>query len=228
MDRYEPVVVGVDGAGPGWVLVALRGGRFESARWVGGIGAVLAACPEACVIGIDIPIGLPEAGTRAADLEAQRFLGARRSSVFVVPSSAVLVAASYAEAREAARRMKEPGPSAQAYALRRKILEVAEDAAKDDRIVEVHPEVSFRAMAGADLRFGKKTWNGVGERRRLLSAHGIEIPETLPDVTRGTVDDVVDAAAAAWTADRVARGVAATLPTAPPVDRGGRRMAIWY
>jgi predicted RNase H-like nuclease len=41
------------------------------------------------------------------------------------------------------------------------------------------------------------------------------------------LDDVLDAAAVAWTANRIAVGIASTLPD-PPEQVGGRRVAIWY
>lgn len=39
-------------------------------------------------------------------------------------------------------------------------------------------------------------------------------------------DDIVDAFVALWTAERVARGDAQTLPETPPKDRYGLRMEI--
>ena len=54
----------------------------------------------------------------------------------------------------------------QAYRLRAKLLE----AATLDRLLhEVHPEVSFRALAGPDLAYPKRTWAGHTLRRRLLA-----------------------------------------------------------
>jgi predicted RNase H-like nuclease len=41
------------------------------------------------------------------------------------------------------------------------------------------------------------------------------------------LDDVLDAGAAAWTANRIGLGCAATLPD-PPEIVGGRRICIWY
>jgi predicted RNase H-like nuclease len=38
--------------------------------------------------------------------------------------------------------------------------------------------------------------------------------------------DVLDAAAAAWSADRIARGLARSLPD-PPEEIRGRKVAIW-
>jgi predicted RNase H-like nuclease len=41
------------------------------------------------------------------------------------------------------------------------------------------------------------------------------------------LDDVLDAAAAAWTANRIATGQAMTLPD-PPELSDGLRICIWY
>jgi predicted RNase H-like nuclease len=41
------------------------------------------------------------------------------------------------------------------------------------------------------------------------------------------VDDVLDAAGAAWSAHRIATRVARPLPD-PPEQRDGRSIAIWY
>jgi predicted RNase H-like nuclease len=39
---------------------------------------------------------------------------------------------------------------------------------------------------------------------------------------------VLDAAAAAWSADRIATGTAKALPDPPELTTAGRRIAIWY
>jgi predicted RNase H-like nuclease len=101
---------------------------------------------------------------------------------------------------------------------------VADIAASDHRIVEVHPEVSFRALKGEPLRYPKKdSWSGGAERRALLGGAGIFISDELPGGERAAPDDVVDAAAAAWSAMRVAEGKSSTLPEEPsrdPADGG--------
>jgi predicted RNase H-like nuclease len=130
-----------------------------------------------------------------------------------------LVSATYAEARQIL-----PSLSAQSFALGRKILEV--EACLEDRVFEVHPEVSFAALASRQLRHSKRSWNGQMERRRLLTAAGIELPEELT-AGHAAADDVLDAAIAAWSAVRKARGEALTLPSDPPVQ-DGRPVAIWY
>jgi predicted RNase H-like nuclease len=81
-------------------------------------------------------------------------------------------------------------------------------------------------MGTAPMTHPKRTWNGLMERRALLAAAGIEIPGDLPGCD-AAADDVLDAAAVAWTAARKVRGEARTLPEEPPWD-GGRAVAIWY
>jgi predicted RNase H-like nuclease len=64
-------------------------------------------------------------------------------------------------------------------------------------------------------------------RRRLLEQAGIVLPEDLGAASVVPPDDVLDAAVAAWSALRIARGEALTLPADPPIDRSGRKVAIW-
>ncbi len=112
--------------------------------------------------------------------------------------------------------------------LLRKFLEVDGAASVDERIVEVHPEVSFRAMAGLSIQFPKRSWNGMLLRRRLLESNGILLPDELSDGGLAPADDVLDAAAAAWTAGRIAEEKARSLPDPPEKHPGGRTAAIWY
>src|SRR5205814_787729 len=107
---------------------------------------------DAQVVAVDIPIGLPTSGPRPADLAARRFVGPRASSVFTTPQRAVLEAPSYAEARRVATELTGKSIPAQTYALSRRILEVDEYAHTDERVIEVHPEVSFRELARRPLR----------------------------------------------------------------------------
>ncbi len=101
-------------------------------------------------------------------------------------------------------------------------------AEADRRLIEVHPELSFRAMAGGQLLPPKKSWNGASDRRSLLEGAGIRLPRDLgPPGLEAAVDDVLDAAAAAWTAHRFALGMAECLhPVVRP--RGRRDITIWY
>ena len=171
------------------------------------------------MIGVDIPIGLPVGQGRPADTAARAFVGSERaSSVFSTLPAEVLVAPTYAEAAAIAVRILGKSLSRQSYALGDRIFEVAEVVASDDQIVEVHPEVSFRALRGEPLRYSKHTWSGIAERRALLTAAGILLPDDLPGGGRAAPDDVVDAAVAAWSAMRVALGRSSTLAAEPSSD----------
>jgi predicted RNase H-like nuclease len=188
--------------------------------------AVIAAVPGAAAVAIDIPIGLPAAGRRAADVLTRRRLGARRSSVFYAPPRGVLMQPTYAAANQMAKRLHGFGISKQSYMLRPKILEVDELVRRGDSIYEVHPELAFLTMGGAELP-PKKSYGGARQRIRLLEAVGIELPDDPGPAGTQALDDVLDAAAAAWVADRIASGIAASFPDPPEIDETGLAMAIW-
>jgi predicted RNase H-like nuclease len=202
------LTIGVDAARGGWIAVALVDGRFDDAVLERRFPALLERFGDADMFGVDVPIGLPEPGARRrADVEAREIVGGRGSSVFFTPSREALDAPTYGDARAIA-----PSTSAQGWALRTAILDVAR--IDDRRVREVHPEVSFAVLSGAPLAFAKRTWNGQNERLALLRRAGITIPKRL-DAGLVPVDDVLDAAIAAWTASRIARGEHVTVPPDP-------------
>ncbi|HZO12771.1 MAG TPA: DUF429 domain-containing protein [Polyangiaceae bacterium] len=101
-------------------------------------------------------------------------------------------------------------------------------AMRAGRIIEVHPELSFRELAGAPLEYSKKTYNGVMTRLRLLEGAGVDIPAELGSVGGVALDDVLDAAVAAWSSWRYVRGEALSLPDASSWQHDGERViAIW-
>jgi predicted RNase H-like nuclease len=175
------------------------------------------AWPDAAAIGVDIPIGLPETPSREADRAAREFVGKRRSSVFATFPSVVLTAQTYEEAKAICVARGWPKPSIQSYGMRHRILEIARLAATDQRIVEVHPEVSFRELLGRTLS-PKRTGSGGSERRLALAKAGIDLPE-MPY----PLDDVLDAAVVGWSAMRYAHGKALPLPPSHQARVG----AIW-
>ncbi|GAA1246613.1 DUF429 domain-containing protein [Oryzihumus leptocrescens] len=225
-------VLGVDGCRTGWVGIVLDGGHVTAVHGAT-ITEVLDAAGRdgglACV-GVDMPIGLPDAGRRQADVLARKALGPRWQSLFLTPVRPALLTADFAEAVAVNRELAGEGLSRQAFALRTKVLEVdalVRDSA-DPVVVEVHPELSFAAMAGGPLAAGKKTWAGTQERRALLARHGIPVPEDLgPAGALAAVDDVLDAAAAAWSASRWAAGQARSLPAPPERFSDEIPCAIW-
>jgi predicted RNase H-like nuclease len=219
-------VVGIDAAGSlGWVGVVVDHGGFAGA-WVGSLREIVEWAEPVAVVGIDIPIGHLPGGARRADVDARRFVGPRGSSVFAAPPAGVLRLATYAEANDALAAAGVPRLSRQAWALVPKMVEAAELADADARVFEVHPEVSFRELAGHPVAWSKKSWNGLLLRRGLLAGVGIALPEAIPDAAGAGADDVVDAAVAAWSARRIAAGAARTFPD-PPEEGSGRQVAIW-
>ena len=210
-------VVGADVWKDGWVAVVTVDGWIASIDAYESMSDLAKAEAEAEIIAVDIPIGLPVAPPRPADGAARKFIGARSSSVFPTPPRDVLEAETYQDALRLSRKRYGIGLTAQSYALRRRILETDNVARSDQRLIEIHPEVTFRALAGRPLSSSKKSWNGHSERRRLLSGVGLSLPDRLPEPV-GTVpaDDVLDAAAAAWSAGRYAAGEARSLPDEKP------------
>lgn len=223
-------MVGVDGCPSGWLAMAVQDAGPVGLERHPDFAAVLRAYAAAGVIAVDVAIGLPSGGPRRADLEARRFLGPRAASLFLIPRRQVLEAPSYEAARAIARRLTGKAISAQTYAFGRKVLEVDRALAghrPPPRVFEVHPEVSFRALAGRAIPFAKRTAQGQGVRRFVLQAEGLDPLERWSPPPGVKPDDCLDAAVAAWTALRIARGEAQSLPH-PPEELDGRPVAIWH
>jgi predicted RNase H-like nuclease len=218
------LVAGADVWKGRWVVVVLDGRSFNRAFVTPTIERAVAELPDAAAIGIDMPIGLPPAGERRpADLEARTFVGSRRNSVFFTPSAELLEQETAAAANVLAKEQGWPGLAAQSFALKKQILAVQPLAMADERIWEVHPEVSFAAVHGRPLEWPKSTWNGTSLRRHILESEGIMLPADLGPGGAADVADVLDAAVAAWSARRIAAGERHSLPA------GSQRIgAIWW
>jgi predicted RNase H-like nuclease len=225
------LVLGVDACKAGWLGVVLSdsGPSFHFATEIGDLLDMASrdGSPEA--VAIDIPIGLPDASRRQADGLAREVIGPRWASVFITPVRAALGAEDYDLATSANRQLAGEGISRQAFGLRTKILQVDQWVRyTHHRVVEVHPEVSFAQLAGKTLHLSKSTWAGAVLRRRLLANAGIVLPEDLGAAgEKAGVDDVLDAAIAAWTARRVAHGQALRMPEPPETFSDGLACAIW-
>lgn len=227
--RKRPeLFVGIDGCIQGWVAVEISTRSFRRARVFEDFASVLAAVEGATCIAVDIPFGLVEAGARTPDTAARKYLVGQSSSVFPSPPRPSLLATTFEQATAACQLAAEKGISRQSFALFPKIREVDAFIA-DERIHEVHPEVSFRLLnRGEPLKHRKKSWGGIQHRRRLLVGAGIELPDDLGEVNSVGVDDILDAAVAAWSARRIAQGQARRFPDPPTQrDASGRLLAIW-
>jgi predicted RNase H-like nuclease len=223
-------VIGVDACPKGWI------GVTNDIPPRGHFAATVADLTEAAdrdglldVIAVDIPIGLPVSGLRQADLLARAAVGRLASSVFPTPVRDALTAPTHAEAVAASTRLTGKGISVQSYGLRHRILEVEEFVRGSGRaVIEVHPEVSFATMAGRPLDTRKSTWAGLEERRTLLERAGIIVPADLGAAGRAAgPDDVLDAAAAMWSAVRFLNGSAVGHPAEPESLGDGPPACIW-
>lgn len=241
----QDVVAGVDGCRGGWLVVLrpLHEPAAAMAILAPTFRDVLAIAPPPRIIAVDMPIGLPEwsgAGGRAADVAARANLGGRQSAVFSVPARRAVMQIDYLDACRAAFAASDPPRkvSKQIYHLFPKIREIDGLMTPElqARVVECHPEVSFWALnGGRPLDLPKKVKSrpnppGIAARRSLLQSAGY--PEALFhgmtwSASAAGADDLVDAAAASWTAARIAMGAAQRFPAEPPCDGRGLRMEIW-
>ena len=207
----------------------LQQGRFDSAGYFATLPDLLRGTATASVVAIDVPIGLAS-GKREADLQGRQLLGPRRSSLFPMPPLE-LASLEYAEARVGWQGRPGAGFSKQTWAIVAKVLEAAEPIRWADpfgaRIIEVHPELSFMQMTGAPMSSPKRTWNGFQERLMVLASRDLEVPVDIGDLGRASPDDVLDAFAAAWTADRFSRDEAVSVPEQPTQFDGDRPIQIW-
>jgi predicted RNase H-like nuclease len=188
------------------------------------------------IVAVDVPIGLPDVtrrGGRTCERLARNIVGAHRArSVFSSVGRVALAAATRVEANRLSRAAGGIGIGDHAWGLAKKLLEV--DAimtpARQQAIHEVHPELSFREMAGRFLEFSKKTREGERERVAALIAGGFPTSyvTTVPSMLRVGRDDFLDACAALWTAERIYRGIAKRIPAIIEYDTRGLDMAMWY
>jgi predicted RNase H-like nuclease len=242
---------GVDGCRAGWVVAFARRQCGElRVRVVPRFADVLAAPEAPAVIAVDIPIGLPErvgCGGRTAENMVRPFLGARKSSVFSVPSRRAVFAevgpfpdqrsryAAHQRACAVARDTSDPprGITIFAFGIFSKIREVDAllrgDCTLRGRVRETHPELAFWRLNGErPLPASKKSEIGLAFRRRLLVKAGFPRVALSSMPPKGAApDDVIDAIACAEIARRITIGCARPFPDPPERDAIGLPMVIW-
>lgn len=218
-------VLGIDGATKGWVGVVWDG-RTVTTQFAPELRTVCDAAGPVAAIAVDMPIELGSDGPRPCDVEVRPLLGPRRSSLFAPPVLGALDFADYADANAWSKRETGHGISKQAWMLVPKIREVrALAAAGETTLHETFPELSFRAMnGGRPLGHPKRTWTGMMTRLGLLRSAGIHVPIDAGPAGSVAADDMIDAAALAWSARRIADGAADHAPTV--VEPGAP--SIWW
>ncbi len=246
---------GVDGCKAGWVAAIRWPDSTVEAAVFGDFATLVDFLPPDAMIAVDMPIGLPETtgkGGRGPEPLVRRYLGARQSSVFSIPSRAAVhaepgpfdgIEAWYAAHRRAsavARATSDPprGVSIQAFGIFSKIRELdglmMACSELRMRIIESHPEVAFWRLNGEQaMSLPKKVKGrinppGMAERKALLARCGLpEAFVSAPPPRGAAADDLLDACAVLLVAERYARGAAVPFPDPPFADAHGIPIAIW-
>ncbi len=217
------MVAGVDGFRGRWVI-ALVDGRTLSFTVADGAAAVLAATAHCTAVAVDVPMGLADDGVRPCEPLARKRLAGASSSVFPTPARAVLEATSYLDANVRSVTAAGKKISKQTWFIVPGIRDFDSVAVNPARVVESHPELTFRAMDTGTAFASKKSARGQGQRMAALG-QWLDIAWSLGDLPDGpAMDDVLDAVACAWTARRWADGVAQVLGGEP--DGLGKPMRI--
>jgi predicted RNase H-like nuclease len=219
--------IGVDGCRAGWIAACALGSptnpQSTTLRLFQDIRELLDwhdKLQGGAVVAIDVPMGLPPTvGLRECDKQARARLGKRWMCVFEPPDRELL-GHDFEGARAIvyARRAADPLATfhvltQQSVHILNKIAEVddvlCEDPARQDWLVEVHPEVCFQELAKEDLP-RKKSSAGRSCRVELLRPRFPDFEEQIADVPwrrrEVAYDDLLDAYVALWSAQRYARG----------------------
>ncbi len=234
--------VGLSVASKGWFGVVLREDGWETDLFPS-VWSVWKRHSAAARVLVDVPVGLPATERRACDVAAKELLGPRKASVFYAPTRAAVYEQNVERARAVNER--EAGFSVQNQAWSRvpRIREVDEfldmNPSARDRLGETHPEVCYHALnGGSPLEHARTADGGVAERAALLreehpaagaiyedSVERYTTPSYAPMVTARVT--ILDAVAAAVTADRPAEAVT-TVPRTAPRDRRGLPMQMTH
>lgn len=230
--------IGVDACKQGWFAVALGSKNNWKIGVFNTINDLWNLWIPLSIIFIDIPIGLPNSGRRACDIEARKILGKRGSSVFPAPCREALEAETYRQACQTNKRVTGIKLSIQTWNICSKIREVdtwlRNNPTVQPKVRESHPEVCFRALAGGHPMFNpKKTVKGFEDRYAVLENNcpqtGRIVDQALDQFQRKDLarDDILDALALAVSARRSLKSFR-TIPPDPPRDEKGLPMEIVY
>lgn len=231
-------IAGVDGCKAGWFRVCLETTNQElQFDIISDVLNLQEQTPSPVIIAIDIPIGLSESNPRACDQQARACIGERRNSVFPAPIRPALEASSQEEASRITESVNGKRVSAQAWGIYSKIKSVdnvlATHKSLRTTLFEVHPEVCFWAWNDkTPMQFAKKKDEGLSERIALVNqwlGDGVfdQARELFPK-NKVANDDITDAFAALWTANRIHLEDAETIPDYLENDSTGLAMQIVY
>lgn len=232
--------LGVDWSGEAWLAVVFDAEGYDHTAIFEEIGELWHEYAErATRVLVDVPIGLREEGDspRPCDELAREVLGPQRRSVFRPPVREATRKRRYPAAKRANERKAGVGLSREAFAISEQI------AAVDDLLRNVpearasfresRPEVCFRAYAGEELQYSKRTAGGYAERMRTLAGHDPDAPPIVQSVAESCageavrVEDVLDAVVLAYTASPGSAPLR-SLPSQAQTDPKGLPMEMVY
>lgn len=233
----------MDGCRGGWVVACCRGLPGETVPRIAvaqDFEEVVRMTAWYDKVAVDMPIGLTSGrNVRFCDVLAREALPPKaRSRVFLAPPRETLTASAPVEFQSmhlAARGRKAGLP---VWGLLDKLRQVHSimRPALQRRIIEFHPELTWRRLAGRALASKHKP-EGIRQRLAICNSSLPEpiTPETVKGLRPAKIDDVLDAicglfAAAAAAQVRDIEGFAPTrLPAVSPLrDENGLRMEIWF
>lgn len=234
-----PTISGADGCKGGWFCLfeEVPSRRF-STKVFPALADLFREMPDVTIVAIDIPIGLADSGPRRCDIAARKMLGAKRgTSVFPAPVRPALDATSYEDACARSFAAQGRKPSKQTWAIYPKIREVDEllRARPElcERVFEIHPEVSYCAWNRMEpILDPKRGTSGAAKRRQLIDEHfdtaAFDAIRSRHPRSLVADDDILDAFAALWTAERIYNAEAGSLPELSSLDSKGIPMRMMY
>ena len=223
-------IAGVDGCKAGWVMIRRdEEGRFHEPV----IKKSLNDLPQADMVLIDIPIGLPCTGLRECDEAARKKLKERHNSVFPGARRPLLAMPNY-ESANAWGKKDGYGVTRQLWNILRKIrcMDAWITVDRQRTFREGHPELSFSAAAEGPMEHSKRSRAGQDDRMDALAgfidqAIVLEWLRTRPPGADD--DDILDALSLCWSAARLALSCHRILPTDhPPKDCRGLSMEMIF
>lgn len=228
------LIAGIDGCPKGWVcLIKNSDTGVIRAFIIESLNELLSEKLDLALI--DIPIGLTNSGARDCDEKARKSLKApRASSVFPAPIRPILAAKNYTDACRIGTEVHGKKISKQAWEIIPKI-KAADDFLRADPernrwLREIHPELCFWEWNNrtAMVHSKKRTAGRIERESLVLSVYGKAYEEAQVSLPKNEYanDDLLDAFAALWSAERVMSGKAFTIPASPPTDSCGLRMEM--
>jgi len=231
------ICIGLDGCKTGWLGVSrsARSQELEAHLFTQLYPDIISYD----IIGIDIPIGLPCSGSRQCDIDARKKIQPRGSCVFPAPIRSLIGIQNYTDACQRIMQIDGKKISKQTFFIMPKIAEADRflQASPEfrTRMYEVHPEVSFCCLnRDTPLKTRKKRSEGKSERTSLIDGvYGqgtcAQLKQSLASYDGWDVDDLLDACAAFWTAERIMDGISKSLPIGQDeIDSTGLSMRIIY